>query len=476
MRKIWTASGNGYKDVNKVCVLMKKVIKIITFFIVISMLVFIFSCTATPSEEDNNVMENKERRLIIDSIFGVGEMKYEDKDAVVIYQESVDSIDGLVHMAANGAAKGGGVGALVLAAQSAAYYNSIEIVLEAKSFAPIKEGIVCQFALDYPLGSVRFLHEQDISSLANGPFSFKLARKNNNLLDTTAKKIIEDRPIMELELNVNNKPIRPLKGGIQIEIPYEPLKKENINQLAVYKVDELGRLTQMKNSICKTIMKVDVTRMDSEAYYLQALISEPGIYAIGYENVFYSDVSGWYEPYVKFVAARDIMNDFSGLFKPNDLITRGDLAYFLANMGEQITIVPTAQISLSDVPSTHPYYESIVWAYSTGIINGYADGTFRPNQNVTRQELAAMLYCYTQIAGRTYMQRVIVEKKFKDENKIEPFAQEAVSCLQQAGIITGKGNDYFDPLSNVTRAECAKMLMLTMDGILNAQKLFVPIN
>ena len=130
----------------------------------------------------------------------------------------------------------------------------------------------------------------------------------------------------------------------------------------------------------------------------------------------------------------------------------------------------------SDVPKDYPYAEAIDWAYSTGLIKGYEDGTFKPNQVITRQELAVMLHRYTEIIAKAYLPMIIKKETFKDDHKIATFAKESVSYLQQAFVIGGREGGYFAPQDNVTRAECAKMTSLMIDAIMDKKIKLVPID
>ena len=71
---------------------------------------------------------------------------------------------------------------------------------------------------------------------------------------------------------------------------------------------------------------------------------------------------------------------------------------------------------------------------------------------------------------------IIKKETFKDDHKIATFAKESVSTLQQAFVIGGREGGYFAPQDNVTRAECAKMISIIMDGIMDGKTKFVPID
>jgi len=418
----------------------------------------------------------QDRQLIIGSrygSYGFDITKSNEKNLTLTFGDPLYMVD-MVNGANNGARKGGGVGALVLSTPEPTDCNSVEVAIGEEAFKYLTDGgandDVYQLALDYPLGGIRLINRKDISSLGKGDFRFKIQKQSHEILNETTKPIVGNRPIIRFDLSVNGTPIYKLNGGIQIEIPYEIKTGEDNRKLTLYEVDEIGKLYQIKNS--RHIVREEVD--GSKKSYIQALITRPGVYAIGYESVTYKDVSGWYQPYVNFISTRGIMNDINGLFKPDNHITRGDLAFFLKNMSDQDPGV--SNNTFSDVPKDYPYASAIDWAYSAGLIKGYEDGTFRPHQVTTRQELAVMLHRYTEIMTKSYLPMIIKKETFKDDHKIATFAKESVSTLQQAFVIGGREGGYFAPQDNVTRAECAKMISIIMDGIMDGKTKFVPID
>ena len=112
---------------------------------------------------------------------------------------------------------------------------------------------------------------------------------------------------------------------------------------------------------------------------------------------------------------------------------------------------PTTNISFSDI-SGHWAEAKIKQAVSNGIVNGYLDGTFKPNHTVTRAEFAVMLMNALKPQGEG------VELIFTDKAKIGAWAQKAVAQAVQAGIINGYADGTFGPSAQVTRAEMAVMI------------------
>lgn len=104
------------------------------------------------------------------------------------------------------------------------------------------------------------------------------------------------------------------------------------------------------------------------------------------------------------------------------------------------------------------------YLYTSGITTGYADGTFRPNQNITRAQFAVMLYRYLGLDESKY---AAVTLPFADNSKIADYAIPAIKALYSEGIINGSvgtdGNMYFNPNASLTRAQAATMIGRTQE-------------
>ena len=111
------------------------------------------------------------------------------------------------------------------------------------------------------------------------------------------------------------------------------------------------------------------------------------------------------------------------------------------------------------------YFNSICWAKNRYIITGYQDGRFGVGDNITREQVATILYRY----AKDYLMIDVFEaknagslEKFYDYNAVSPFAVDALTWANGAGIITGKNNGTIDPQGNAARAEIGAMVLRFM--------------
>ena len=183
-----------------------------------------------------------------------------------------------------------------------------------------------------------------------------------------------------------------------------------------------------------------------------------------YLNTF-SDVlsTSWYYGAVKFVFEENIMKGLEEYkFGPNNKLTRSMMASILYNMEENPTVSGTSPFS--DVTNTSAwYYKAVLWASQNKIVSGNKDGTFKPNGNITREELAIMLYNYAKFKGKD-MSKTDDLSKFSDKNKVASYALTAVKWAVANNVITGS-NGKLNPKGTATRAETASMIYKYCDKV-----------
>lgn len=168
---------------------------------------------------------------------------------------------------------------------------------------------------------------------------------------------------------------------------------------------------------------------------------------------FYDSVKKAYESGLMFG-----MNDTS--FGADTSLTRGMLVTILARAAG---VAPTDnQSSYTDVADTSMYYVPYVaWAEEEGIVQGFGDGTFRPNLPVTREQMAVIFAKYQAMLGDEITPEALAgaEMPYADADEIASWARDSVLACTQKGLLRGKGNSLFDPKAETTRAEAATVLV-----------------
>ena len=159
----------------------------------------------------------------------------------------------------------------------------------------------------------------------------------------------------------------------------------------------------------------------------------------------------WYFNAVDFVVRNGVMGGYNDTtFGPNDYLNRAMLVQMLYNREGKPTV--NSKSKFTDVASSDWFASAVIWASAKGIASGYGS-TYQPNNSITRQEVAQILYNY---ATRPEVNGNL--SRFPDAYMVSDWATQAVTWAVETGIMGGKGGGMLDPLGKATRAEAAQML------------------
>ncbi len=186
--------------------------------------------------------------------------------------------------------------------------------------------------------------------------------------------------------------------------------------------------------------------------------SESQLFMKDAKSPMYTDVSAgaWYYDYVMVANELGIMRgNGDGTFLPQNSLTRAELVQVLANYAEA-DLSGSAASGFPDVAAGAWYAPAVAWAKENGYVSGYPDGTFKPNQAVTREEFCTIMSRYLQKQGVTYPTKTVT---FADESQIDGYAKEHVAYCAGIGLVNGVGDDRFDPKAGTKRAEAATIMV-----------------
>ena len=169
------------------------------------------------------------------------------------------------------------------------------------------------------------------------------------------------------------------------------------------------------------------------------------------------DTGKWYHVSIDYVLTHSIMNGVSGTsFAPNSNLTRGMLVQILFNLEDK---PQSASASFSDVKADAWYAKAVGWAAANKVVTGYADGTFRPNAAVTREQAAAILYRYAQSKGIDVSVGEDTNLlSYADALQASEYAIPALQWAVGAGVLNGKSGNLLAPTGTATRAEIAAIM------------------
>lgn len=164
----------------------------------------------------------------------------------------------------------------------------------------------------------------------------------------------------------------------------------------------------------------------------------------------------WYSEAVEYVYRQDIMSGNSAeTFGPNSVLTRAMVAQIFYNLEGKPEVANTEDFT--DV-SGHWAENAISWIQQSGVVASYEDGTFKPDRNISREELAQMIYNYAQYKG-VILPALGDLSKYPDGGKVQDWAKTAMSWATGLKLINGYEDNTLRPGGNTTRAEAASIIM-----------------
>lgn len=183
----------------------------------------------------------------------------------------------------------------------------------------------------------------------------------------------------------------------------------------------------------------------------------------------FSDTAGhWAQDAVAFVAERELfLGTGGGAFSPDAGMTRAMLATVIGRLYERsfCGIAPAAPAGFTDCDEASYYAKYVAWAAENKIIIGYGNGLFGPEDLVTREQLAAILYRFALNFGFLPGNMDIV-LQYPDAESISDYAKTAALYCQSTGILSGRDGGLFVPKETATRAEVAAVLQRLIESIL----------
>ncbi|RHU71325.1 hypothetical protein DXC57_14375 [Clostridium sp. TF06-15AC] len=291
------------------------------------------------------------------------------------------------------------------------------------------------------------------------------ADKVDALRSTEAKATIGTRPTYDLSLvylsGGKETPIANLNGHIiSVRLPYTPAKGEQTGNLYAVYVDDAGKVEWITKSSYNASLKAVVFET-----------SHFSVYGVGYKTFVpaFTDITGhWAADNILFAASRGLLSGTSDTtFSPDTGMTRG---MFVTALGRLAGINPDSYQTgkFTDVKADAYYAPYVNWAAQTGIVEGVTATTFAPDTNINREQMAVIMKNYAAKLGYDLPQ-TLKAVTFADNTQISSWAKDAVKSMQQAGILTGKNENKFDPKGTATRAEVATVLRRFVEIVIDPQ-------
>ncbi|CAN7317981.1 endo-1,4-beta-xylanase [Paenibacillus sp. LjRoot153] len=281
--------------------------------------------------------------------------------------------------------------------------------------------------------------------------SIRVAKVSTDNLDAATREQIGNRPVIELTIAAGDKVIawNNPNAPVTVAIPYTPTTEElrDTDHIVIWYIDGQGKATSVPNG-----------RYDAASGTVVFQTTHFSTYAIASVFKTFGDLQNvpWAKQAIDTMASRDVINGTTeNSFSPEGFIKRADFISLLVRALE-LPSTGTTEAMFSDVPQTVYYYDELVIAKAWGITTGFEDNTFKPNSNISRQDMMVMTTRAMAAAGKLVQAGGTLDA-YPDATSISSYAKDSAAALVKSGIVYGK-NDKLAPNDQLTRAEAAVIL------------------
>ena len=339
--------------------------------------------------------------------------------------------------------------------------GTVSLCLECAALDRLISSGVKSFKMDFGGVSMTFdlATLKEIQKQSGGAVTFTAAKATDLTGDALAA--VGTRPAYDLKIScqkdgqtVNLSSV----GRVPVAIDYTPAENEKDGTLYAVYADGEKAVWLDKSSYNK----------NSKALLLMA--EHFSVYGVGYKAppTFTDTVNHWAESDIDFVASRGLLAGTSETaFTPDGSMTRGMFVTALGRLAGIDTAAYASSNRFTDVAAGAYYAPYVEWAASKDIVTGTGEKTFAPDQNITREQMAAIMQQYADKIG--YVLPLANEAEiFADEAQISTSFKSAVQAIQQAGIMNGKNGRLFAPKDTATRAETSVVLRRFVEVVIDS--------
>ena len=281
--------------------------------------------------------------------------------------------------------------------------------------------------------------------------SIRISKVSADSLSAATRNLIGNHPVIDLSVVSGDKviPWNNPNAPVTVSIPYTPTAEElsNPDLIVVWYIDDKGNVAPVPNG-----------RYDAGTQTVVFQTTHFSIYALTFVKKNLGDLQSvsWAKQAIDVMAARDVIQGTSmNNFSPADSMKRADFIALLVRVLELKGTGKSAAL-FSDVQKTDYYYDELVIAKELGIATGFEDDTFRPNIEVSRQDMMVLTARALAASGQQIKASGTLNA-YLDEASISSYAKDSALLLVKFGVVNGK-NDRIAPNDTLTRAEAAVIL------------------
>lgn len=306
--------------------------------------------------------------------------------------------------------------------------------------------------------AVVVLDQTAMSAIANGAdgntVTLSIEEVDKKTLSQEVQNTIGDAFVLDLTITHSNGTISDFAGGkatVRVPVP-ETMMDEDVK---VFYIADDGTLTEV-NGFTIILDGVKYYQFTTEHFSYYALIKDTSLPLVDITE------GNWYYNAVAYVYKNKIMTGTSSTtFEPNATTTRGMLVTVLWRIAGE---PKSGSNSFIDVAPGTWYNTAVNWASENGIVDGIGGSLFAPRDNITREQMAVILYNFAHFMGYDLTEKGNTSE-FIDSANISPWALNAIEWAVSTELISGKGDRILDPTGTATRAEIAMILTRFFENI-----------
>ena len=271
-----------------------------------------------------------------------------------------------------------------------------------------------------------------------------------------ATQDIKKGELYNIAFTKNTQPVQP-NGTVTVRIPIPDYFVTDA--CTVFRQEKNGTWTPLKARL-----EGNYVTFETDHFSLYSVVNkDKGMTT--YSKLPFSDVriADWFYNDVKYVYEKGIMaGTAADVFAPNATTTRAMIVTILYRLEGSPAVTGTS--AFVDVPAGQWYTDAVNWAAANQIVKGTSATTFAPNDSITREQMAAILYRYAQYKGYDVTKKADLSG-YSDNGQVSAYAKDALAWANAAKLINGVTNTTLAPRGNATRAQVSAILHRFCDGV-----------
>ena len=271
-----------------------------------------------------------------------------------------------------------------------------------------------------------------------------------------ATQDIKKGELYNIAFTKNTQPVQP-NGTVTVRIPIPDYFVTDA--CTVFRQEKNGTWTPLKARL-----EGNYVTFETDHFSLYSVVNkDKGMTT--YSKLPFSDVriADWFYNDVKYVYEKGMMSGTAAdVFAPNATTTRAMIVTILYRLEGSPAVTGTS--AFVDVPAGQWYTDAVNWAAANQIVNGTSATTFAPNDSITREQMAAILYRYAQYKGYDVTKQANLSG-YSDNGQVSAYAKDALAWANAAKLINGVTNTTLAPQGNATRAQVSAILHRFCDGV-----------